>query len=364
MAGLAGEARNRHRGPFALGPNVFACFLAMGLALLSARPAAAQMATGTYVGNGVAGRAITGVGFSPDAVLIKGIDFDPGLTLTSAVLRTSTMANTKPLVLDNAPTPNLIQSLNNDGFTIGSGRQVNQNGITFYWVAFKASPDLKVGIYTGDGAASQPITGLGFSPEYVIVMSAGAARTIHACAAAPAGRSYEFDSAAKYLNQITALGADGFTVNHAGAQPYVNAAGITYHYVAWNEVPGKVKVGSYNGNATAGTLITGVGFQPEYLIVKSIYNDNPPSNVTPPAHERFAPMPFDNDTDFARGGVSNHIQAFVTDGFQIGSAQTVNRTFTDCNIDGPGCTYFYVAFNMPSTNYRSIGTAAAYGSRR
>ena len=317
-----------------------------GLLVGSSRSAGAQMTTGTYVGNGAAGRTISGLGFRPDVVIVKGYDFDAGLTLTSTVLRTSTMAgdNTKPLVLDNPLTANLVQSLTTDGFRIGSGRQVNQTGITFFWVAFKANADLKVGTYVGDGTASHSITGLGFSPEYVVVMSSGARRAVHACSAAPAARSYEFDQAAKYLNQITALGADGFTVNHAGAQPYANESGVVYHYVAWNESPGKVKVGSYNGNLTDNRSIAGVGFQPEYVIVKSIYNDNV-GGTSPPPHQRYYAMAVDNDTDFSRGMATNHIQAFQTDGFQIGSALTVNRTYADCNVDGPGCTYFYVAFD-------------------
>ena len=75
-----------------------------GLLLGPSRPACAQMTTGTYVGDGAPGRAITGLGFRPDAVIIKGYDSGVPLTLTSTVLRTSTMTgdNTKPLVLDNA----------------------------------------------------------------------------------------------------------------------------------------------------------------------------------------------------------------------------------------------------------------------
>jgi hypothetical protein len=63
------------------------------------------MTTGTYVGDGAGGRTITGLGFRPDVVIVKGYDFDAGLTLTSAVLRTSTMTgdNTKPLVLTASP---------------------------------------------------------------------------------------------------------------------------------------------------------------------------------------------------------------------------------------------------------------------
>ena len=86
----------------------------VGLALLllwcfGSLPAAeAQIISGSYVGNGIAGRAITGLGFRPDIVIVK-VDFDGQTDATppcsslddcsSAVIRTSTMAgtNSKPV---------------------------------------------------------------------------------------------------------------------------------------------------------------------------------------------------------------------------------------------------------------------------
>ena len=65
-------------------------------------PAAqAQIMSGSYVGDGIAGNAITGLGFRPDIVIVK-VDFDGQTDATppcisnddcsSAVIRTSTMA--------------------------------------------------------------------------------------------------------------------------------------------------------------------------------------------------------------------------------------------------------------------------------
>lgn len=282
MAGLGWDTRNRHRGPFALGPNAFACFLAVGLALLSPPPVTAQMTTGSYVGNGTAGRAISGLGFQPDVVLVKGNEYDPGFTPTSTVVRTSTMPAglSKPMVLDNALIGNQIQSLDGDGFTVGNDRRVNQPGINFYWAAFRVDPDMRVGTYTGNGG-TQSIAGLGFSPDYVIVMSSGARRAVQACSAAPVGRSFEFESAAWIANEITSLDANGFSVIHNGAAPYTNESGVDYHYVAWNAAPRKTSVGAYNGNGADNRNIAGVGFRPEYLLVKAIYDNNVLANLTP-----------------------------------------------------------------------------------
>jgi hypothetical protein len=316
------------------------------------------MVTGSYVGNATAGRKITGVGFKPDVVIIKGDDQDVGnFSNTSTILRSSTMTgdNSKPMVLDNAILGNEIQSLDIDGFTVGSERRVNKAGTTFFWAAFKADADMKVGTYTGNGG-SQPIVGVGFSPDYVIVMSSGARRAIQATTAAPVGRSFEFDSNVWLANQITSLDATGFTVNHNAGLPYANENTVVYHYVAWNNVALKTRVGFYNGNAADNRSITGVGFQPEYLIIKPIYNNNVGPTFTPPASQRFAPMTGDSMYNFALGPATDHIQAFEIDGFQIGLGLSVNRQAIDCNLDAP-CAYFYVAFNTVAPASPPLTTA-------
>jgi hypothetical protein len=175
--------------------------------------------SGSYVGNGAGGRRITGLGFRPDLVLVKGDDNAAGSeVLTSAVMRTSTMGPgdvSKPVIATccnpaTAASPivaNQITSIDAGGFTLGSDRRVAQSGVTFYWAAFKANANMKVGKYTGDGAASHVIVGLGFSPELVIVLLENAGRAIQTCSATPAGRSHEFDVGAWLSNQIHAGGS-------------------------------------------------------------------------------------------------------------------------------------------------------------
>src|SRR5262249_5645075 len=74
-------------------PRVKLTLLLAGAALLSAVPTSAQMVSGSYSGNGSAGRKITGLGFKPDLVMIKGDDQDTLVfSNTATILRTSTMA--------------------------------------------------------------------------------------------------------------------------------------------------------------------------------------------------------------------------------------------------------------------------------
>ena len=74
------------------------------VALLLAGEAIAKVKTGTYTGDGLASRSVTGVGFAPAVVIIKGNDTDPTDDLTSAVLRSGNMpaGMSKPLKGDQA----------------------------------------------------------------------------------------------------------------------------------------------------------------------------------------------------------------------------------------------------------------------
>ena len=131
------------------------------------------MATGSYTGNAADNRAIT-AGFQPDLVIVKARHRQSG------VARSSTMTGDASKPLDGtAALATLIQSLTATGFTLGTNAQVNPNGPTYHWTAFKArSGALKVGTYTGNGAATQAVTGVGFSPEYVSLLGASAQRAM------------------------------------------------------------------------------------------------------------------------------------------------------------------------------------------
>ncbi len=127
-------------------------------------------ASGYYTGNAADNRGITGVGFRPDVVIVKGN------TAQTAAIRTSTMSGdvSKPMAGATAQLADVIQSLDADGFTVGLNARVNSADIGYEWMAFRAQEGLlRVGSYTGNGT-SQSVTGLGFSPEYAAVFSAGA----------------------------------------------------------------------------------------------------------------------------------------------------------------------------------------------
>ena len=280
-----------------------------------------RFASGSYTGNGASGRAITGVGFKPGLVLIKA-------NATSAgVGRTSTMSGdaTKPLSGGTALTAGQIQSLDSDGFTIGTNASVNTSGTTYQWAAFESGRELKVGSYTGNGAATRSITGFGFQPELVAVLPASA--QIAVLRATGMTTSFAFGSNAGAASQINSLDADGFTVGNSAS---TNTSGTAYHYVAFNDATGTSKSGSYAGNALDNTNITGVGFQPKFVLVRG-------ADTLTSRRTIWRTNSLSGDSSMSFTGVAfaaNQIQSFLSDGFQVG---------TDGNVNALAITNYYLA---------------------
>jgi hypothetical protein len=250
----------------------------------------------------------------------------------------------KPLVGATALTANLIQSLTSDGFQLGNNNMVNANGVAYYWTAFKAATGvLKVGSYTGNGT-SQALTGAGFSPEYVAVMAATNTAAVNRFSGMT--NTFDFDDDKGIAARITSLDADGFSIGNNAA---VNSNGTTYHYVAFNEIAGVIDTGTYTGNATNDRSITGVGFQPNYLMVRA--NDAATNRKT---SQKFLAQADPNASYFsATAAYATGIKALESDGFKLG---------TDGSVNASGITYHYLAFKHTAGGCATPGANLATAS--
>jgi hypothetical protein len=144
--------------------------------------------------------------------------------------------------------------------------------------------------------------------------------------------SQPFNAGGPEFDSIIALLANGFSVGST----YVNSSGVTYYYVAWNQVAGKTSVGSYVGNGVDNRSISGVGFQPRFVIVQSANDGYDP-------FQRSVSMVGDASVSFRNALTTNRIQALEADGFQVGTYTAVNKSPGAC-IGGTDCDYIYVAF--------------------
>ena len=123
--------------------------------------------------------------------------------------------------------------------------RVNSGGSDLEFAAPTTSA-IATGTYTGDGATTKNITGLGFTPKWVKVWHIDASAT---------HRIYEVETTASIMattsdkrtvyysssvvgnpnirdNGIIAFGSGSFTVDDAGTDSHPNANGETYHYLA------------------------------------------------------------------------------------------------------------------------------------
>ena len=102
---------------------------------------------------------------------------------------------------------------------------------------------IATGTYTGDDSTSQAITGIGFPPKYVRIWirltvensAEEIFETTDTIVDDNASGGTVRDRAADVnfkINQIIALGADGFTVDDGGTNGNPNTAGTVYNYLA------------------------------------------------------------------------------------------------------------------------------------
>lgn len=121
--------------------------------------------------------------------------------------------------------------------SVGEVLTVNSGGTAPEWAS---APKLKISTYTGDGNATQGITGVGFQPDAVMVIpDENGGNFCHIKTSGMGGTdSKSLASAALNTDAITALDADGFTVGDGsggGSNDNMNDSGVNYAYMAWKE---------------------------------------------------------------------------------------------------------------------------------
>lgn len=204
-----------------------------------------EVATGTYTGNATDNRAFTGLGFSPGMVWI-GIGNHYAMYKTSAMSGEVTQRGLGNIA-DTAT--NDIQSLDADGFTIGSSVFVNNSGDTAYWWAIKNDTSFfKAGSYTGNGSDARAITGVGFAPQLVFVKNVGGVQGGAKTTSLAGDATYCMLSGAPATNRIESLDADGFTI---GTDSVVNTNTTGYYYFAVKSGASVSAIKTSNGNTIA-----------------------------------------------------------------------------------------------------------------
>jgi len=248
-----------------------------------------------YTGNG-ATQSVTGVGFQPDFVWIKGRSVAEHHVLNDAVRGVNKQLYSD-LVYAEATATDCLTAFNADGFSVGLNVLVNQSSQTYVawnWlganttvsntsgsitstVSANTTSGFSVVGWTGDGVNNRTVGhGLGATPKFIIIKNRSAGTAFWSVINSRSTSTS--DTNILYL-QVNSAEADDLNImgtnlpnsttfgigNYAGVN--VNAQNFIAYCFA--EVKGFSKFSSYTGNGSADGTFVYTGFKPAFVMVKA-----------------------------------------------------------------------------------------------
>lgn len=311
----------------------------------------AQFNVVTYTGTG-ASLNVTGVGFQPDLVWIKGRSSATDHALYDAVRGVQNQLESNNTGAETTETTGLT-AFGSDGFTVGALAQVNTNTASYVAWNWKegATPGFDIVTYTGNGANRTISHALGAVPHLIIVKGRSGTiggnqnwRVYHrnANASPQSGGLYlsltnGFTTDSTWWNNTTPTSS----VFSVGTDAGVNSSDGTYVAYLWTEIPGFSRIGSYVGNSSSDGTFVECGFRPAFILIKStaggsqwmIYDDKRDGYNVDNDHLN----PDDNATE----GTDDDID-FLSNGFKL---RRSSPNFND------GSTFIFAAFARAPFKY-------------
>ena len=281
-----------------------------------------QVDVGTYTGTGAASYSPTvSLGFQPTFVLIKGENSSPG------VFATDTMGTnkSKELTGNTAPISNGVLSLDATGFTVGNATGVNQSGDKYYYIAIADSTgtNFKTFSYIGTGSAHTESVCPGFTPSLVILGqdTNGVSETAPLFRASHTGSGSNQFNGSESTTRITGFTSGGFTV---GTSTSANESGKTYFGICAKAAANFMATKLYAGNGLDNQSVTGIGFQPDFTVTKKL-------DTSDSSGIRFKDEVGDSSLTANSTFAADRIQAFESDGFQVGTNICCNSNTSTYN---------------------------------
>ena len=306
----------------------------------------------TWTGNANSSRSITGFGFSPDLIWIKGRSGTPDHALIDTVRGTGA----KVLSSNQTDAENdfglTVTSFDSGGFTVGSGSlnfsYANTNSATYVAWAWDESPIAGVDIVTASLSGTSPVTVnhlLGVAPKMIIgkirsntsnwyVNHSGLTNNVNYYAtlnstAAQGSSSNIWDGAPTSTSFVVGNPQNGWNGGTVGSANYV--------FYLFAEVEGFSKFGSYTGNGSADGPFVYCGFRPRYIMYKR--TDAAGNwNIIDTARDTYNPEQTLLRANLGIGDESNAVytQDFLANGWKIRS--------TNVDINVSTATYIFAAF--------------------
>jgi len=318
-----------------------------------------------YTGNGVDGRAITGVGFQPDWLWIKKRDATGAHTILDVIRGTDSFLESNTAGAAETSTAT-IDSFDSDGFTVTDYANTNQDTKTFVawnWkaggagvtntdgtisgtVTVSANPTAGFSIvkYTGTGSNDGSDTvghGLGVVPEFYVIKNLDGTDNWNLYTKPTGTGNYMYldgtaasASASNGFQYNTIPSSSVFTLGTWDAVNKLNDEYIAYCFAS---IEGYSKVGSYTGNGNADGAFIYTGFKPEYVMSKYIgVSDDWRIMDTVRSPYNVATKRLYANTNAAEFDGASQSKDFLSNGFKI-------RT-DEAGFNASGGVYLYLAF--------------------
>jgi len=316
--------------------------------------------TKLYTGNATA-RSITGVGFQPDWVWIKGRTTAYNNTLFDSVRGATKRIYSNGTDAESTQTATLT-SFDSDGFSLGNNASVNSATSTFVtwnWLADNTSGSsntdgsitstvsanttsgFSIVKYTGTGSAETIGHGLGVAPACIIFkdLSASVDWFVYHQSTGATNRTKlnttDASSASTFINN-TAPSSTVFNTEGGGA---TGTNGNNFIAYCFAEKKGFSKFGSYVGNGSTDGTFVYTGFKPAMVIIKKTTSgDEQHWNMNDNKRDTFNVMDKRLYPSSGNEEVTStaYYMDYLSNGFKIRSNST--------SWNGSGASYIYMAF--------------------
>jgi len=283
---------------------------------------------------------VTGVGFSPSLVWIKGRGYADSQVLTDTVRGTTKCLSSDSTTAEFTQT-NGLTAFGGDGFTLGNWSAINRASTTVAWNWKKtADAGFDIVAYTGNGSNRTISHNLGAVPKMIIVKERDNAndwKVYHHSIGN--GKSLRLDTTAAEGDDSTAWNSTTPTssVFSVGTSNAVNRNGGGIIAYLFAEKQGYSKFGSYTGNGNADGTFVYTGFKPAFVLYKGTAADT-----------RW--IMIDNKRDNFNSTNTHALTAnsivvenvgfwdldFLSNGFKL--------RLNDAEANGSGASYIYMAF--------------------
>jgi hypothetical protein len=317
-----------------------------------------------YTGNG-SSRSITGVGFQPGFTWIKDRSVGFYHRLADAVRGAGKELYSNDTGAETTNSVNgYVTSFDSDGFSLGTGIGVNQNGTTYVawnWkangagssntqgtitstVSANTTSGFSIVTYTGTGSNATVGHGLGVAPKFFIVKQTGATsnwNVYHASLGATKGIRLNLTNAEETSSGYWNDTAPTSTVISLGNGTSFTSGGVIY---AFAEVAGYSAFGSYTGNGSTDGPFCFTGFKPKYILIKRT-NDVADWAVWDGTRDTYNPFDtilYPNTSGAEATNAAYNIDA-LSNGFKIRNTAT--------SFNGNASTFIYAAFAEVPTKF-------------